>query len=1163
MSDLSFTGERMVPGKVDPHLEFEHVSRYRFAASWARDRRVVDLGTGAGYGAAMLGVAGARSVLGLDIAVDAVRHALQRYGREGLRFAVADCTQRCVAAGAAELITAFEVVEHLHDYRGLLAGAREMLTAGGLFMVSTPNRSTYAEARQGTPNPYHVIEFEAGEFEALLREYFPCVALLGQSTTEGMIFRPFAALTGREAAVSQELDDPEAPDPPDYLVAVCGSDSEAVRRAARSGFIPSRGNLLRRRDRRIGELQSELEDRTRWATSLSSESEERGRKVLELQTELEQRTRWARQLEADLEGRGERERHLAKELEEERRRIAESEAEIERQRRETKELKRELEERIAIARKLRREGAERDRQFLLRLRELESLEARVGRLEGDVQRVADLEEGIEDLAGRWREAEDRSRNNSALLRWQGDSAVDHAARIRVLESASVEVDDQVRHLEAASYQHQIGLDYHSDRIAGLGDELAKLEDRAQGQGAAMRRADEAAGRVAATVDGLLSSGLWRGYSRLATGARSLLGRSQPGQAVVAEHLARATDGMVPARRPRVSLLLLLGPELEPALRTLRSFARQTDCACEAVVTALRPSAALKAALAASPRLRYVGSAGTSADAVRRGLRAARAERVLVAQAGVELGEHAVRILADSLDTLLECRLVMPRLLSSRQELVTFGGAIDDAGRPTLVGAGEDWDGLEYSFAQPTGFAPGPCLMADRELLLKGAAAGGLEPGLAGAARLAGVARRLGASIYVQPAASAVCGEAQAAELEAGSSRAAFPAADALSHAVPARPRILVVDHRLPTPDQDAGSVRMRALLKILHEFGFAVTFLPENLQATSPYCEDLQRSGIEVVALPWAPSAYDYIAQHGGSFDCAIVSRCHIADDFMAPLRSALGSKPIVFDTVDLQFLREGRRVQLEGGAGTQEVERLKVREFELSRLADAVLVVSPFEQRMLQREVPGIDVRLVSTIHDAVGRGRGFFGRRGVFFLGGFEHPPNRDAVEWLVEEIAPRLRREIPELPVHVVGSNASTEVKALASDSVTIAGWVKDLTPYLDGCRLSVAPLRYGAGVKGKINLSLAHGVPCVATSVAAEGMGLVHGRDVIIADTAAEFAAAVVRVHGDPWLWRRLSRNGLRNTRERFSTEVARQALHRLFTDLGIETRDSSTRRRFGR
>lgn len=1124
MSELDFTGERMVPGRVDSHLEFEHVSRYRFAAAWVEGRTVVDLGTGEGYGAAVLAAAGAKSVLGLDIAPDAILHARQRYGCPGLGFAVADCGVACVAGGAADLITAFELIEHVANYRGLLRAAREMLAPEGLFLVSTPNREVYAEHRQGEPNPFHVVEFDREELARLLGEFFPRVVLLGQSTTEGALFRPFEPEVPG-AAVPPPASDGPSPAEPDYLVAVCGFD-ESVGRAARAGFIPSSDNLLRLHNRRIGSLQQELEERTRWATSMATESDERGRRVLELQTELEERTRWARQLEADLQGSSERERRL--------------------------------EERTTIARKLRRETAERDRQFLLRLRELEALQERVRRLEIEAEGRAG---SLDDLEVRIEEADDRSFGNQALLRWQRDSAVRLAERIETLEQARRGDAVRIGHLDDASYQHQIGLDYHSTQIAALGEGLVGLESQSRRQEQVLQEASVLVARTAATVDGLLASGLWQAYARASAAARRLLGRAEPGGRAAARSLEGATAGIAPSRRPRISLLLLVDGDAEPALRSLESFGRQQGCAYEVVVAGASLPVSLAAALRTNRRLRYVGCRGSASEAIGRGLRAARGERVLLARSGVVLAQGAVCVLDDSLDTLPDCGLVGPRLVDEGEELVAFGGALDAEGRPHCLGAGADWDGLRYSYAQPTAFAPGVCLMGDRHLLRNLAQGTGIDLSLAGAVELAARARRLGAQTYVQPGTSAVCDSSIVAGL-AGASIAARRAGDGDPEdlALPKRPRILVVDHRLPTPDQDSGSVRMRNLLTILQDLGFAITFLPENLKATPPYSDDLQRAGIEVIALPWAPSAQGFIEQRGGTFDCALVSRCHIAAELMTPIRAALGDKPIVFDTVDLQFLREGRRARLEGGAEAKRAEALKTLELDLARQADTVLVVSPFEQRLLESELPATKVRLVSNIHQAVGNRRGFRGRRGIFFLGGFEHPPNLDAAEWLVEEIVPLIRREMPDLQVHVVGSNPTAKVRALASDSVTIAGWVQDLAPYLDGCRLSIAPLRYGAGVKGKVNLSLAHGVPCVATSVAAEGMGLVSGRDVLIADSAADFAAAVVRLHRSPWLWRRLSRNGVRNIDRRFSPDVARKALRALFEELGIATAEATPRRR---
>lgn len=213
-------------------------------------------------------------------------------------------------------------------------------------------------------------------------------------------------------------------------------------------------------------------------------------------------------------------------------------------------------------------------------------------------------------------------------------------------------------------------------------------------------------------------------------------------------------------------------------------------------------------------------------------------------------------------------------------------------------------------------------------------------------------------------------------------------------------------------------------------------------------------------------------------------------------------------------------------------------------RACDLTLVVSPVEQALLAAEVPEARVEVLSNVHEVAGRGRGFDGRRDLWFVGGFQHPPNVDAVRWFVAEVWPQVRAELPDARFHVVGSKMPESMRALAGDGVEIHGHVADLSPFLDGCRVSVAPLRYGAGVKGKVNQAMAHGQPVVATPMAVEGMHLVDGEEVLVADTPAAFAAAVVRLYRDEALWDRLSLAGVANVARHFSFDAARAALARV-------------------
>ena len=182
--------------------------------------------------------------------------------------------------------------------------------------------------------------------------------------------------------------------------------------------------------------------------------------------------------------------------------------------------------------------------------------------------------------------------------------------------------------------------------------------------------------------------------------------------------------------------------------------------------------------------------------------------------------------------------------------------------------------------------------------------------------------------------------------------------------------------------------------------------------------------------------------------------------------------------------------------------------------------------------------------MHEVYGCRKPFGERRDLVFVGGFQHPPNVDAVLWFVNDVFPRVRAALPGIVFHVIGSKAPKNILELAHDGVQVHGFVEDIAPFMDGCRLALAPLRYGAGVKGKINMAMSHGLPVVATTPAAEGMHARDGEDLLVADAPEDFAAAIVRAYGDAALWKKLSDNGLANVREHFSFDAARAALAKI-------------------
>lgn len=322
-----FTGERLIPGQVDIDLLNEHMARYMFAVRLARGKRVLDAGCGAGYGAAELAkVAG--SVVGADVAREAVDFARNQYRMPNLRFEQASCTALPHPDDCFDLVVAFEVIEHLDQWREFLAEVRRILAPRGQFVVSTPNRLYYTESR-GThgANPFHVHEFEFAEFRSELKAVFPDVALFLENHVAGVTFQPQQAGTTAEVQVDRGA---APPDDAHFFVAVCAHRPQTGNPTF--VYIPRAANVLRERERHIGllgkevdtknarivELQEELERSNQWALGLNQEIEQRRARVVELQGELSQATdgyeakirqlekelaevaQWARNLEAQL-----------------------------------------------------------------------------------------------------------------------------------------------------------------------------------------------------------------------------------------------------------------------------------------------------------------------------------------------------------------------------------------------------------------------------------------------------------------------------------------------------------------------------------------------------------------------------------------------------------------------------------------------------------------------------------------------------------------------------------------------------------------------------------------------------------------------------------------------------------------------------------------------
>jgi GT2 family glycosyltransferase/glycosyltransferase involved in cell wall biosynthesis len=345
-------------------------------------------------------------------------------------------------------------------------------------------------------------------------------------------------------------------------------------------------------------------------------------------------------------------------------------------------------------------------------------------------------------------------------------------------------------------------------------------------------------------------------------------------------------------------------------------------------------------------------------------------------------------------------------------------------------------------------------------------------------------------------------------------------------------RALVSAPLLPEFDREGGSRRIFHMIEFLRSAGWSVSFLAENPYGDERYVRMLQRRGVAVYR-GFGPRADDLFKY--GNFDLAVFAFWYLAEGHAQELRRVSPDTKIMVDVIDLHWLRAVRRHFLPpvgatdaNGTDTPEFGSEMVRELEAYAQADAVLTTSDEEAQMIHNLLGRQSLAHTVPDHEeAVASEVAFRDRRGILFVANFNHPPNLDAVIWFCEEILPKMDRELlKEHPLSIVGHRPPPAVLeyAEASPFINVVGWVPSVVPYLQKARVTIVPMRYGAGTKRKLLQALMSHTPTVTTSMGIEGLSVEPDRHALLADDAEGFAAATERLLRDPKLWAKLSENG---------------------------------------
>jgi GT2 family glycosyltransferase/glycosyltransferase involved in cell wall biosynthesis len=670
--------------------------------------------------------------------------------------------------------------------------------------------------------------------------------------------------------------------------------------------------------------------------------------------------------------------------------------------------------------------------------------------------------------------------------------------------------------------------------------------------------------------------------RLATGASTkyLPTPARRGLARLSASIAPARGdiqrvaGMYPFPRtdtPLASIVIPVHNQLDATLRCLESiFLSTMGISYEIIVVDDKSDTPTRKQLEKIPRINLISLADNVGylHATKRGVEAAKGEFIVLLNNDTEVLDGWLEAL---LDTFADPGVgaVGGKLLLPNLDVQEAGAIVWCDGNARHVGRGLSRYDSGINFARDVDYSSAACLAIRRETW---DAIGGFDKQFAPAyyedVDLCFAVRRLGLRVRYQPAAEVVHHEGTSHGQDATSGTKRFQDINRVKFATkwtdelnqqcpsetpehvamfrePRRGTVLVIDHQVPRPDEDAGSMRMQLMIEALLSFGAEVIFACPTDHVTPSDAMRLGQLGVDVVTLN--NPLHKRLAAIGAQVDLAILSRPQICLQFLPDIRRHCPNAHVAFDTVDLHYLRERRRFP-----PTQISEAVSAAFFEIEKAAitasDTTIVVSKEEAEIVGDMVPGANTIVIPTASQVALKVTPASSRSGLMFLGGFAHHPNVDAAVLLATQILPLIKREIPDIELWIVGSNPTPEIIELARlPGVVHVGYLADLEPVFNQVRALVAPLQWGAGVKGKVTQSLAHGIPVITTPIGAEGLQMTDGSNVIIANTNEEFSAAAIRICQDDDLWSRISTNGTKLAREEFSIDRVNATVSKLMHD----------------